>query len=110
MQHILHSNYYSTGKYLVQTRSQAKPSSISLPEVHGIGKGLDPNILPGKQLIKPTITFEARGLSHIKPRLGQGRTGLRWKIKLPISPLINKPIVKLKEKPISHTQTMDQQK
>ena len=48
MQYILQSNYYNigeekVGKYLVQTRSQAKSSGISLPEVHGIGKRLDPN-------------------------------------------------------------------
>ena len=48
MQGILHSRYYNIGvgkegKYLVQTRSQGKSSGISLPEVHGIGKGLDLN-------------------------------------------------------------------
>ena len=50
--------YYSLGegyqgKYLVQIRSQAKSSGIKLPEVHGIGKELDPNIQPEKQVIKP---------------------------------------------------------
>ena len=49
MQNILQSRYYNIskgkeGKYLVQTSSQAKSSGISLSEVHGIGKGLDPNI------------------------------------------------------------------
>ena len=39
-----------------------------------------------------------KGLSQIKSRLGQGRAGFRQKIKLPMSPLINKPIVKLKKK------------
>ena len=34
------------GKYLVQTRSCAKSSGISLPAGHDIGKGLDLNILP----------------------------------------------------------------
>ena len=42
---------------------------ISLPDVHGIGKGLDPNILPEKQVIKPVITSEAKGTPQIKPRL-----------------------------------------
>ena len=51
MQGILHSRYYnldegSLEKYLVQIRSQAKSSGIKLPEVHGVGRGLDPNILP----------------------------------------------------------------
>ena len=32
------------GKYLVQTRLHAKSSAISLPEVHSINKGIDPNI------------------------------------------------------------------
>ena len=32
------------GNYLVQTRSQAKSSGIILPEIHGIDKGIDPNI------------------------------------------------------------------
>ena len=47
MQCILQTRYYNLGaensvKYLVQTQSQAKSSGIKLPEVHGIGKGLDP--------------------------------------------------------------------
>ena len=61
MQNILQSRYYNIGereegKYLVQTRSQAKNSSITLPEVHSIGKGIDPNIRPEKQVIKPIIS------------------------------------------------------
>ena len=49
MQSILQTRYYNLGeenpvKYLVQTQSQAKSSGIKLPEVHGIGEGLDPNI------------------------------------------------------------------
>ena len=57
--------YYNIGKekvetYLVQTRSQATSSDLHLPEVHGIGKGLDPNILSEKlQVIKSIITTEA---------------------------------------------------
>ena len=82
MQYILQSNYYNigkenVGKYLVQTRSQAKSSGICLPEGHGMVKGLDPNILPEKQVIKPIITFEMKGISQIKPSYGQGRAGLR---------------------------------
>ena len=50
MQNILQSRHYNIGKekewkYLVQTKSQAKSSGISLPEVHGIGKGQDPTIV-----------------------------------------------------------------
>ena len=104
-QSMLQSKYYNigkekVGKYLVQTRSQAKSSGINLPEVHGMGKELDPNILPEKQVIKSIIASKAKGMSQIKPRIGQGRASLRWKIKTPMSPPINKPIVKLLEKPI----------
>ena len=62
MQSILHSRYYNIGKgkegkYLVHTSSQAISSGISLPEVHGIGKGLGPNILPEKQVNKTHNNF-----------------------------------------------------
>ena len=70
MQNILQANYYNLGTYLVQTRSQANSSGITLPEVHGIGKRLDRNILPEKQVIKPVITSEAKGIFQLKPRLG----------------------------------------
>ena len=49
MQCILYSNYYNIGKYLVQTRSQAKSSGTGLPEVHVVGKGLVLKVLPGKK-------------------------------------------------------------
>ena len=62
-------------------RSQAKSTDVSLPEVHGLGKGLDPNILPEKQVIKSIITSEVKGISQIKPRLGQSRAGLTKKEK-----------------------------
>ena len=44
MHQVLHKNYYNTENYLVQTRSQARSSRIELPEVHGMGKNLDPSI------------------------------------------------------------------
>ena len=39
-----------TENYLVQARSKTKSrtSGIKLPEVHGMGRNLDPNILPEK--------------------------------------------------------------
>ena len=49
MQGVLQDKYDNIGnlgKYLVQTWSQAKSNGIKLPEVHGIGKSLDPNIQP----------------------------------------------------------------
>ena len=42
-----------------------------------------------------------KGVSQIKPRLGQGRASIKQKIKLPISPPLDKPIIQLKEKLIS---------
>ena len=40
-------------------------------------------------------------VSQIKPRLDQGRAGIKWKMKLPVSPLLDRPIMQLKEKPFS---------
>ena len=75
-----------TDKYLVQTRSQAKSSSIKIPEIHGANKGLDPHVKPGKQRPLPSIPTHIvdKGLpTHPipKPRIGQGRAGLRRKVK-----------------------------
>ena len=41
-------NNFGNGKYLIQTHSQAKTSGIKLPEVHGVGKSLEPNLIPEK--------------------------------------------------------------
>ena len=85
MQGTLHSKYFNLGegnlgRYLVQTRSQVKSSGIKVPEVHGVKRALDLNILPEKQFIKLIIPSEEKGISQIKPRLGQGRAGLRCKL------------------------------
>ena len=53
MQGLLQARYYNigeeySGKNLVQTWSQVKSSGIKLPEVHVIGKSLNPNIQPEK--------------------------------------------------------------
>ena len=61
------------GKYLVQTRSQAMSGGIILPEIHGIDIGIDPNIRLEKHVIKSIISPEAKGISKVKPTLGQGR-------------------------------------
>ena len=42
--------------------------------------GIDPNIRLEKQVIKPIIRSEAKGVSQIKPRLGQGRAGIKQKL------------------------------
>ena len=75
-----------TDEYLVQTRSQAKSSSIKILEIHGTNKGLDPHVQPGKQRPLPSLPIHSidKGLpTHPipKPRIGQGRAGLRRKVK-----------------------------
>ena len=47
-----------TDKYLVQTRSQAKFSSIKILEKHGTNKGLDPHVQPGKQRPLPSLPIQ----------------------------------------------------
>ena len=85
MYQVLHEKYYNTENYLVQTRSQARSSDIKLPEVHGMGKNLDPNIKSEKQHANPI-----KG-SVEKPHIGQGRTGLRRKRPDPINQTIIPP-------------------
>ena len=82
MQNVLQSRYYNIkerkeGKYLVQTRSQAKSSGITFPEVCGVDKEMDPKILMEKQVIKPAISSEVKKVTKIKPRLGQSRGGIK---------------------------------
>ena len=58
-------------------------------------KGLDSSVLPEKQVMKPIVVTKMTEVSQIKPRLGQGRAGLRCKIKTAVSLLINKPIAQV---------------
>ena len=69
-------------KYLVQTRSQVRSSGIRLPEIHDANKGLDPHVQPGKQKSFPIQTINKGMPTHPipKPRIGQGRAGLRRKV------------------------------
>ena len=69
----------------MQTRSKAKFSGIKLPEVHGMGKNLDPNIKPEKQHANPI-----KG-SMKEPCIGEGRAGLKKKRPDPINQTINPP-------------------
>ena len=77
MGYILQERYYNfhdtraNDKYLVQARSQAKSSGVSLPEVHGIEKGLGPHLRPEKQ--KPISLSSDVRPSVCRPRIGQGR-------------------------------------
>ena len=82
---ILDDNYYNIEIYLIQTRSQARSSGVKLLEVHGMGKNLDPNLKPEKQL-----ALSKQG-SMERPCTGQGRAGIRRKRLDPINQLINQP-------------------
>ena len=84
-----------TNKYLIQTRSQAKSSGIKLPEIHGVNKGINPHVKPERQRPLPTLPTCSTPLTNPiqpvdkgpptnpipKPRIGQGRAGLRRKFK-----------------------------
>ena len=80
-------------RYLVQTRSQSKSSGTKLLEIHGANKGLDPHAQPGKQRPSPSLPIQTvnKGLpTHPipKPRIGQGRAGLRRKVKT-LQPIVS---------------------
>ena len=99
----------------MQTRSQVKSSGIKLPEIHGANKGIDPHVKPGKQRPFPSLPIPTidKGLpTHPipRPRIGQGRAGLRRKVKalqpissphqLPVQPItehVSKTVMPLPE-------------
>ena len=66
-------------KFLIQTHSQAKMSGTKLLEVHGIGEELNPNLRPEKQHV-----MTKKGITE-RPRIGQGRAGLRSMLTASIS-------------------------
>ena len=78
MKSVLQDKYYSVGKneekYMVQTRSQTKASGVQLPEVHSSRKRLDPHRISEKQP-QPIVGLDV----DRKPRIGQGRAGVRRK-------------------------------
>ena len=78
MKLVLQNKYYNVNendeKYMVQTRSHTKASGVQLPEVHGSRKRLDPYKIPEKQPQQITGLDVER-----KPRIGQGRAGVRRK-------------------------------
>ena len=106
MKSLAHEHFYqfnsTTGiseteanKYLIQTRSQAKSSGIKVPEIHGVNKGINPHAKPERQRPLPTLPMLSIQPTNLaqpvdkgpsthpipKPRIGQGRTGLRRKIR-----------------------------
>ena len=66
---------------MVQTRLQTKASRVQLPEVHGSRKRLDPHKIPEKQP-QPITGLDVER----KPKLGQGRAGVRRKALPPLYP------------------------
>ena len=78
MRLVLQDKYYnvdeSKEQYMVQTRLQTKASGVQLPEVHGSRKRLDPHRIPEKQS-QPIVGLDV----DRKPRIGQGRAGVRRK-------------------------------
>ena len=96
---MLYDRYYSIGKrgeegkYLVQTRSQSKSSGITLPAVHGAEKGINPSIQLEKQVTKfIVVATVVKTSTQTKPRIRQGRAGLRRKVKISTHPQPNKPV------------------
>ena len=71
-----------------------------------MGKGLDPNVQPRKQILKPIAVIKVKEVSQIKPRLGQRRACLRHKIKMPVSSLISKAIVQVSKKPVEQSKVL----
>ena len=96
MKSVLQDKYYNVNeneeKYMVQTRSQTKASGVQLPEVHGSRKRLDPHRIPEKQL-QPITGLDV----DRKPRIGQGRAGVRRKAQPLLDPKqgtsTSKPII-----------------
>ena len=80
-----YNNNFGNEKYLIQTCSQAKTSGTKLLEVHGVQKGLDPNLRPEKQ-----HTIPKQGKSE-RLQMGEGRAGSKRKKPDPINQAINQP-------------------
>ena len=123
LRNILHESYYrlnnltkmtesGMNKYMVQTRAQAKSGRTKVPEVHGAKKNLIPHIKPEKSVpsvhpIPPTChlrpvhysphTYQRPPTNTLppvpKPRIGQGRAGIRSKPRVapPIPKVIQTP-------------------
>ena len=76
MHNMLHEKYYKNEtkeRYLVQAHSQTKSSGVKLSEVHGVKKILDMNLLLEKQ----KVILQIKKVTENKPRLGQGRAGIK---------------------------------
>ena len=80
------NNNFGNSKYLIiQMCSQTKTSGTKLLEVHGVEKGLNPNLRPEKQHAIPKKGKPER------PEIGQRRAGSKRKKPDPINQAINQP-------------------
>ena len=84
-----------TNKYLIQARLQAQSSGIKVPEIHGMNKVFNLYVRPGKQRPLATLPMHSIPPTSLtqpvdkgppthpipKPRIGQGRAGLRRKFR-----------------------------
>ena len=80
MKAILKDKYYNVGiesRYLVQTCSQIRDRGINLPAVHGVDKGINPDIKP-KWLVQKSQKLVD------KTKLGQDKEDPRREMKTPI--------------------------
>ena len=95
MKETLKQKYYKVGedKFLVQTRFQNKNSGIQLPTIHSVTKTLVPHERPERQ---------PSGIS--RPRIGQGRAGVRRKAR-PVPKETPEPA---EARPITHPITQAQ--
>ena len=103
MKAILKDRYYNIGnmsRYLVQTHSQSKDRGIKLPEIHSVNKGINPDIKPERQVLKSQNSAN-------KPKLGQGREGLRREMKAPAQAQLQ---VQIKDENHTREQTFNKTK
>ena len=100
------NNDENVDRCMVETRSQTKANGVELPEVHGSSKRLDPHGVPERHT-QPI----ARIAIDKKPRIGQGRAGMRRKA-LPLldtrqGTSMSKPIVISNEVESKRLRSMD---
>ena len=76
MNNTLNERYYkieTKERYLVQMHSQTKSNRVILLEVHGAKNIINTNLLAEKQ----KVILQIKKVIENKPRLGQGRAGIR---------------------------------
>ena len=83
---VLQEKYYNFSnmnvgdKSLVPTRSQAKSSRVKLPDMHGLEKSLVTHVKPERQKSVNPPTDKRPPIP--KPSIGQGRAGIRRKVRI----------------------------